>query len=203
LKKTTKEKIVLAAEQIFAKQGFDGCSMNQIAKASKANKASIYYYFQDKKTLYEYILESKMEEFKLRVEEAVNREKIVEEKLFEYIFAFGENFASNDLIAPIILREWAGGGENLPLTIKEKFKEITEILDSILKEAQKEGVFKKSKTFVVHLMIVGTMNLYSATKDLRSQMEEITDLEGLNLSAGGIAREIASTIIYGLKADTI
>ena len=45
----TKEKILGVAEQLFAEKGFNGTSIDKIAKTAGVNKGLIYYHFRDKK----------------------------------------------------------------------------------------------------------------------------------------------------------
>lgn len=48
---TTRERILAAAEKLFADQGFDGASMRGITAAAKVNLSVAYYYFKDKENL--------------------------------------------------------------------------------------------------------------------------------------------------------
>ncbi|EHQ89650.1 TetR/AcrR family transcriptional regulator [Desulfosporosinus youngiae] len=48
---STVEKILQAAEELFAERGFDGTSVNLIAEKADVNKAMIYYHFKDKNDL--------------------------------------------------------------------------------------------------------------------------------------------------------
>jgi len=47
----TKEKILGVAEQLFAEKGFNGTSIDKIAKTAGVNKGLIYYHFKDKKDI--------------------------------------------------------------------------------------------------------------------------------------------------------
>ena len=47
----TKEKIIGVAEQLFAEKGFNGTSIDKIAKTAGVNKGLIYYHFKDKKDI--------------------------------------------------------------------------------------------------------------------------------------------------------
>jgi AcrR family transcriptional regulator len=44
----TRQKILVAAEKLFAESGFDATSVDRIARAARVNKGLIYYYFKDK-----------------------------------------------------------------------------------------------------------------------------------------------------------
>jgi AcrR family transcriptional regulator len=47
----TKEKIMEVAEQLFAEKGFNGTSIDKIARNAGVNKGLIYYHFKDKKDI--------------------------------------------------------------------------------------------------------------------------------------------------------
>lgn len=47
----TKEKILKVSTKLFAKKGFDGTTVDEIAKMAKIPKSLIYYYFKNKKEI--------------------------------------------------------------------------------------------------------------------------------------------------------
>ncbi len=47
----TKDRILDAAEELFASKGFDGAKVQEIATLAGVNKAMLYYYFKDKDEL--------------------------------------------------------------------------------------------------------------------------------------------------------
>jgi AcrR family transcriptional regulator len=53
----TAERILDAAERLFATQGFSATPIKQIASESGQNSALIYYYFDSKTTLYRHVLD--------------------------------------------------------------------------------------------------------------------------------------------------
>lgn len=57
-----REAILKAARSLFAKDGFDGASVDDIAKKASVNKALIYYYFKSKKGLIEAIIDTLIED---------------------------------------------------------------------------------------------------------------------------------------------
>lgn len=54
----TREAILLAAIEEFAKQGFAGARTENIARNAHVNKAMLHYYYHDKQTLYSAVLET-------------------------------------------------------------------------------------------------------------------------------------------------
>lgn len=57
----SKDKILKAAEEIFAEVGFDGARVDEIARRAGVNKALIYYYFDSKDAILEALFETLME----------------------------------------------------------------------------------------------------------------------------------------------
>lgn len=60
----SKQKILEAAEQIFAEAGFDGARVDDIAIKAGVNKALIYYYFESKDAILNELFEKLMEDGK-------------------------------------------------------------------------------------------------------------------------------------------
>jgi AcrR family transcriptional regulator len=59
---TTKDRLLKAAFDEFAKRGFAGARVDEIAARAGANKALIYQYYGDKEALFKQVLEAKMNE---------------------------------------------------------------------------------------------------------------------------------------------
>jgi len=72
--KGTREKILNVATKLFARKGFDGARVDEIAKKAKVNKALIYYYFKSKEEILEEIMEQLREEILGRKQKMLKRE---------------------------------------------------------------------------------------------------------------------------------
>jgi AcrR family transcriptional regulator len=55
-KEEFRRKIIVTAGQIFSRYGFRKTTMDEIAKALKMGKSSIYYYFQSKEEIFEAVV---------------------------------------------------------------------------------------------------------------------------------------------------
>ena len=51
-KHETKQRLLDAAEVLFAEKGFDGVSIRELAAAADVNVAAVNYHFQGKQNLY-------------------------------------------------------------------------------------------------------------------------------------------------------
>ncbi|MGB9621910.1 MAG: TetR/AcrR family transcriptional regulator, partial [Brevinematia bacterium] len=60
---SNKDKIISSAIKLFSEKGFDGTSVDEIAKDCGVNKAMIYYYFSSKEGLLNSIIRKSVSEF--------------------------------------------------------------------------------------------------------------------------------------------
>lgn len=197
--KNTKGRILIIARKLFSEKGFDGCSVDLIAEKAKVNKASIYYYFKSKASLYEEVLENNLGSFLEKVVQAVSREDSPEKKLEVFTSTYAENFASNKTMAPLMLRELASDGTHLTDKTRRILGEIIKVVDNILRDGQQAGVFRKTKTFLPYFMIVGSMNIYTSTQKMRKRFKGHKDEYGFSMTSQETAKELASIVINGLK----
>jgi AcrR family transcriptional regulator len=85
-KEDFRKKVIISAGQIFSHYGFKKTTMDEIAKALKMGKSSIYYYFQSKEEIFEAVL---LYEANILRNELTTSIKSVEspvEKMRNYVF---------------------------------------------------------------------------------------------------------------------
>ena len=80
-----REEIVEIARGIFAKFGFRKTSMDEIAKAVKKAKSSLYYYFQNKEEVFQAVIEREASVLKEKISKALEGVKDPQEKLRAYV----------------------------------------------------------------------------------------------------------------------
>lgn len=199
MEKNTQENILNCALELFSLKGFDACSMNDIAAEAKVNKATIYYYFKNKESVYEAVLVQILDDFYSHLENAVIKEKSPQRKLFAYIFAFGKNFQNTQKMAPLMLRELASGGSNLPIEAKKYILKNITLLHQIIEEGKEKNLFVEQEVFVLYLMIVGTMNIYTASSHFRKKIPQGNILSGFNLNAKELADYILNIVEKGIQ----
>jgi len=77
----TETKILIAAQEVFVKEGYDGARMQQIADHAGINKALLHYYFRSKDKLFNEVLSIKMREFIPKIGAVFFSDKALLEKL--------------------------------------------------------------------------------------------------------------------------
>jgi len=94
--KTAQERILLAAERIFALKGYAGTRVSDIAETAEANVALINYYFSSKEKLYHGVLDRLFSKWGEHVGELVWNDEDPERVLTAYIYKHFE-FKCNNL----------------------------------------------------------------------------------------------------------
>lgn len=80
-----KEMILEAAAQCFARFGFDKTTLDDIGGQVGLNKASLYYYYKNKETIYSEVIYRESEAFLQAVKEKLEREESCREQVHTYI----------------------------------------------------------------------------------------------------------------------
>jgi len=81
----TRQSILDTAISVFAKQGFDSVSMRQIASLADITPASIYNYYEDKRSLYLASCKHALWEATRRIYQSVDEGKSPRDRLFRFV----------------------------------------------------------------------------------------------------------------------
>ena len=77
--------IIRAAQKVFGEFGFEKASMNDIARELNYSKASLYYYFQDKESLFRSVIHREQNEFVRLLTEITDKQIPASDQLMEYV----------------------------------------------------------------------------------------------------------------------
>jgi AcrR family transcriptional regulator len=156
----TKEKILKVAISEFSKYGYDAVSMNKLAKELEINKATIYYHYKDKKSLYNTVITSLIRENRNKIENIVVSNINPKEKFRKYISLFIENIKQTPQIVPIALREMANLGINIQGSIENDLEQELKYLINIINELDLKDKYKDIDPYIIKALIFGTINTY-------------------------------------------
>lgn len=134
------QKILEAAETLFAEKGFDAVSMSAVAKLASTSKSNIYHHFRNKHDLYLAIM-------KRVVRHSASLLDTIEETPGSYArrlsdFAAGQldNMLSHKRGMQLILREALGGGSERGSEIANyAMAEVFNRLRDMIRNGQKKG----------------------------------------------------------------
>ena len=82
----TRQKLVDVARQLFAKNGFENTTMNDIALLSGKGRRTLYTYFKSKEDVYYAVIESELERLSDKMDEVAARRIRPQEKIIELIY---------------------------------------------------------------------------------------------------------------------
>ncbi|MCB1872999.1 MAG: TetR/AcrR family transcriptional regulator [Gammaproteobacteria bacterium] len=198
----TAEGILDAVTRIFAEKGYDGVRVTELAQAAQVNKATLYYQIGDKETLYRRVLERLLKRAADEVAEAVAAAGSCEEKVRCFIGILARNAGNLRFTAPIMLREVASGGSNLPDAALLQMSRLLGVLGEALDEGVAAGELRQVNSFLVHMMIVGTLILYSANEPIRRRVVKLNPSlaqEDLFMSSAELAEQMADLVLSGIR----
>ncbi|MDP5276480.1 TetR/AcrR family transcriptional regulator [Chengkuizengella axinellae] len=80
----TRQRILIAAEELFSKKGFEKVTIREIGKKANCSHATIYFHFKDKKNILEKLAVTPMKTLLFELKEIVyNKEISSQEKLLQ------------------------------------------------------------------------------------------------------------------------
>ena len=82
----TRQRLVDVARQLFAKNGLNGTTMNDIAVASGKGRRTLYTYFKRKEDVYYAVIESELERLSDQLDDVAHRNARPQEKIIALIY---------------------------------------------------------------------------------------------------------------------
>ena len=82
----TRQKLVDVARQLFAKNGFENTTMNDIAISSGKGRRTLYTYFKSKEEVYYAVIESELDRLSDKLDEVAAKKIRPQEKIIELIY---------------------------------------------------------------------------------------------------------------------
>lgn len=163
---TTKEHILECAIKLFAKEGYDGLRMDNLAKEAGINKATIYYYFENKQTLYETIIKNLANSFYELLQKNLQNKTDYIERLETFLDSALFMVETKREIAKIMMIELSFGWKNISPDTKNDFIPIIHMLFDILKKGEINNIFNKINPLLLQGIIMGGFNYYLLMKDV-------------------------------------
>ncbi len=82
----TKDQLIDAARLLFARKGVERTTMNDIAKASKKGRRTLYTYFKNKEELFLVVVETELDTLLEKMKEVMRKNLSPEKKVIELIY---------------------------------------------------------------------------------------------------------------------
>jgi len=132
----TRDRLLSAAERLFADRGFKKVTVREICRVAKANVAAVNYHFGDKLGLYREVLQSAIDRMRATNEAArqAGEGQSAEEQLRRYIVIFVHRFLAtgNDAVHRIITREMHDPTPALDALVEQGVRPRIEYLSGVI-----------------------------------------------------------------------
>ncbi len=137
----TKEEIIEIARDIFARFGFKKTTMEEIAKAMRKAKSSLYYYFQSKEEIFQTVLEQEANVLREKIEKAISQEDTPQGKLRAYVLTRMRGLKQLANFYSALKDEYLENYKFIEKFRKKYDEEEVKTISKILKEGVDRGIF--------------------------------------------------------------
>lgn len=150
-----KEKIIKAAIEEFAENGYKAASTNSICKKAKVSKGLIYYYFKSKEEIYLNALKFAIDRFKESVSIDINeKDKCGIAYISEYFDTKFKFFRENPLYSMLIVNSVVYYNVEESIKLSEEFQNYNnELIYEVIKNININPKFDREKAFELIMMI--------------------------------------------------
>lgn len=173
--------IIDVAERLFAKKGFAGTSVRDIAQEADVNVSMISYYFGSKEKLIEALFKLRTVESRSRLENILAAEDVTPiQKINILIDSVIERLMGNQSFHNIMMREQLST-ERTPVIAEHimnlKFRNM-EIMQKIISEGQASGDFRSNIDMsLMTTTLYGTIIQAIATQRFYKKLHKLEDMD--------------------------
>ena len=134
-----RERILDAAERVFARAGFFSARVSEIAKEAGVADGTIYLYFKSKDDLLISLFESRMEAVNQMLAEAVAAETSPRAKLLAFVYAYLDLVRRQPSVAEVLTIELRQSSKFMKSFSNPRFADFLRLLGSVIAEGQAAG----------------------------------------------------------------
>lgn len=194
-------RILAAASEVFATVGFAGARVDEIAERAGINKAMLYYHVGDKESLYATVLTDSIDRVVAALGESLLPEMSPAGKIECVLAVLARLGQENPLFVPVMLREIASGGANLPDEMIRRMAGVFRIVSATLAEGVQSGAFRRTDPLLTHVSIVGATMFLVASAPIRRRIASMAGLPVVEKSPAELAAHISNLFLRGLETD--
>jgi AcrR family transcriptional regulator len=135
----TRKRLLDAAEREFARTGFAGARLRDIADAAGVQPALIHHYFADKHGLYRAVLDRGLLQTSALSWELLAERNDVEGLVRGFVDLLVDYHAQHEHLMAILRHEAAAGGQMAAPLLAERTLPVVEAVAALIEERQKAG----------------------------------------------------------------
>ncbi|MBM7872258.1 AcrR family transcriptional regulator [Clostridium pascui] len=184
----TKKAIFESAIKVFSTYGYSGATMDAIAAQAGLAKGTLYYHFNSKEEIFNYIIQEGMNLIKERIQETVDEQSDSLSKLKTLIkVQLNMVYEKRDFFKVIMSQLW--GQQSRQLELREVVNEFIKNIETYLERAMNDGFIKKGEKSFMAYTIFGSL-CSTAIYDLINE-------EGINIH--DVFENLTEYILSGIQ----
>ncbi|MFD2521059.1 TetR/AcrR family transcriptional regulator [Emticicia soli] len=136
----TKQKILLAAEKVFHRNGFKGTRTNQIAEEAGISRTMLHYYFRTKESLFKEVLEGTIAIVFVHMKRMIGRQTDLETLIGGIVDVISDLFEAKPGLPNFVINLFNESEELIHFLAGSQEDTIPAQLDAILRNEKQKGV---------------------------------------------------------------
>ena len=153
----TRALIFAAAAEEFSRRGFDGASVDAIARDAHVNKAMLYYHFGSKVGLYREIVRDMLRAVGAAITEIATTADVPPRKIERFIQTLAQQKDARPWFPPLMLREMAEGAPHLDADTLVLMRAVFVAFASILDAGVRSHDFRPVHPVLAYMSIMGPL----------------------------------------------
>jgi len=190
----TVERILAAAESVFAERGLAGARIDAIARAAHVNKALLYYYFRSKEELHRAALEALFGQ--LRQGTGDQHFASPSEQVIGYVEGYFDFVAAHPNYPRLVQREVMGRGPGLSWIIHKYFRPLHRRLVASVRAGIAAGEFRPVDAQQTVLTLIAMTAFYFAAAPVLAELWQCDPLSQMRVTAR--RRAVLDFVEHGL-----
>ncbi len=190
---TARDRIMRAAEALFAERGFEATSIGEIALRAHVNRALLYYYFEHKEDLYHQLLQEGVEKLRATVLTAINTTTSARDAIRAFLQGYLRIAHHNPGLVRIVYREIVGAqrGDQESQSLVRQFMQTIAQMEQVIRRGIENGELVPHDTGKSVYLLLGMVNVFVT----------LTYLEQVSYPTDEIVEHIVHVFLHGLGKD--
>jgi TetR/AcrR family transcriptional regulator len=184
--KETRQAILRAAEQVFAERGYAGARMDDVAAEVGIKRASMVYYFRDKRSLYLALLEDLYGDLLRRYRAVLATPGTARERVIACVDVWARHVADHPGSVRILMWESARVRRASAEPLAAELAPIQQTIADLLESGRLDGAFRSVDALRFIMIVTGAtaflaigLNVLTAERQPLSPQELQTELRDL------------------------
>jgi len=186
-----RERILRAAERLFAEKGYAATAVHEITDAAGVNRALLYYYFEDKHSLYASVIAEGTAAVRKVLDEALATPGSYADRLRAYVRAKARLIGERSDLVRVVHRCLLDGHPE-ELGLVTRCRDGIERLEALFRNAAEAGEFRPVDPAIAARALAGPLFAFALWRPLEEN----------RFSPEEIAEQFADQLLHGLLADS-